>query len=96
MTAGKLAKKRLADAVRLQKFMDRAHPGEDFTVKIGGHKVSGSVQPDITQQWGNETAREHYHAKNIIHKHLFDMVYWDGLEKMMNGVPEIFSVWVTK
>ncbi len=41
--ADKLAKEALAEAASRQKFTDKALPGEDFTVKVGGHKMSSSV-----------------------------------------------------
>ncbi len=43
MTANKLAKEALTEVVHLKKFINRALPGEDFTVKVGGHEIYGSV-----------------------------------------------------
>ncbi len=39
--ADKLAEEGLAEAIRLQKFINSVFPGENFTIKEGGHKIAG-------------------------------------------------------
>jgi hypothetical protein len=77
-------------------FIDRVLPDEDLVVRVGGEKVSGATTAVITRHWGDHVARQHYHDRGIVHWDLFPTVYWDGVEKVMKKVPEMFSVWVTK
>ena len=91
-----LASVSLSEALQEGRFIESIFPHEDIVVMVGGDKVTGALTPVITRTWGDEAAREHYHIKNIIHRDNFDLVYWDGLEKVMNSAPEMWSVWVTK
>ena len=63
---------------------------------LDGSKATGDFERTITRSWGDKQARWHYHKNNIIPAHLFDSVYWDGVEKVIGGCSEMFSVWATK
>jgi hypothetical protein len=77
-------------------YIDHILPEEEFVVVVDGQKLAGSTTVAINRSWGRDIAHEHYHAVNLIDREYFDEVYWDGVEKVMARVPEIFSVWVTK
>ena len=86
----------LQQGVETGMYIDRILPDEEFVVVVDGQKLSGSTTVAINRSWGRDIAREHYHAVDLIHRDHFDEVYWDGVEKVMARVPEMFSVWVTK
>jgi hypothetical protein len=73
-------------------FIGRVLPNEDLVVSVGGEKISGATTPAISRHWGDEVARQHYHERGIIPWDLYHSVYWDGVEKVMKKVPEMFSV----
>jgi hypothetical protein len=92
-----LAGEALAFGAEQNDFMiDRIFPDEDLVVTVDGQKISGATAPAITRHWGDQMARQHYNDMGIIPWDLYDSVYWDGVERVMNKVPEMFSVWVTK
>jgi hypothetical protein len=71
-------------------------PDEDLVVLLDGIKVSGLYEKTITRNWGDKEARLHYHENGIVPLDQFDEVYWDGIEKVLDRCPEMFSVWATK
>jgi hypothetical protein len=77
-------------------FINRVFPDEEFVVMADGHKLLGSTTAAINRSWGRDIAREHFHDVGLINRDYFDDVYWDGVDKVMARVPEMFSVWVTK
>jgi hypothetical protein len=91
-----LAGEALAACAQTHDFIERVFPDEDLVVSVDGQKISGATTPAITRHWGDQVARQHYNDMGIIPWDLFDLVYWDGVEKLMNKVPEMFSIWVTK
>ena len=56
----------------------------------------GSSRQAITQSWGEIVARKLFHRWNIVRTADFNMVYWEGMGKVMNLFLEMFRVWVTK
>jgi hypothetical protein len=91
-----LAGEALAFGAEHNDFIERIFPDEDLVVTVDGQKISGATTPAITRHWGDQVARQHYNDMGIIPWDLYDSVYWDGVERVMNKVPEMFSVWVTK
>jgi hypothetical protein len=91
-----LAEDSLVAGAESGEFIERVLPHEDLVVSVGGEKISGATTPAISRHWGDEVARQHYHERGIIPWDLYHSVYWDGVEKVMKKVPEMFSVWVTK
>ena len=91
-----MASASLSEAAATQTFIERVLPNEEIVVEIGGDKICGAYTPIITRSWGDEIAREHYHDQGIVHRDDYDLVYWDGMEKVMKGASEMWSVWVTK
>ena len=77
-------------------YISRIFPGEDLVVLLEGQKSTGSYERTISRAWGEAEARHYYHRYDIIPSHLFDSVYWDGLERVLEGCSEMFSVWVSK
>ena len=92
----KLADTALVDGVESGVYIDRVLPHEELVVTVGDEKISGSSTVAIYRHWGSEVAREHYHAKNIIHWDHFHEVDWDINERLSRSVPEMYSVWLTK
>jgi hypothetical protein len=92
----KLAGIALDEALLSGQFISRVFPGEDLVVLLDGDKLSGSYERSILRDWGDKQARVHYHMRNILPSHLFEEVYWDGIERVLDSCPEMFSVWATK
>ncbi len=92
----KLAGLALDDSLSSGDVISRLLPGEDLVVLLDGSKATGDLERTITRSWGDKQARWHYHKHNIIPAHLFDSVYWDGVEKVLGGCSEMFSVWASK
>jgi hypothetical protein len=65
-------------------------PEEEFVVTVDGHKLSGLTTAAISCSWVRDIAREHYHNVGLIDRDYFDDVYWDGVDKVMTRVPEMF------
>jgi hypothetical protein len=92
----KLAGIALDEGLATGRFISRVLPGEDLVVLLDGEKLSGAYERTILRDWGDKQARWHYHVRNILPSHLFSEVYWDGLERVLDSSPEMFSVWATK
>ena len=94
--ADKLAETALKDAVASGRFISRTFPSEDMVIHVCGSKVTGSARPAILRCWGAKEAREFYHCKRLICRDDFDSIYWDGVEKALTSVSEMFATWATK
>lgn len=77
-------------------FIARNFLDEDLVVSVGGDKISGTTTPAISHHWGNKVPRQHYDKQGIVPWDLYYSVYWDGVEKVMKKISEMFSVWVIK
>jgi hypothetical protein len=86
----------LIDGVAAGNLIDQVFPDEEFVATVDGHKLSGSTTAAISRRWGRDIAREHYHNVGLTDRDYFDDVYWDGVDKVMTRVQEMYSVWVTK
>jgi hypothetical protein len=86
----------LIDGVAAGRYINRVIRDEEFVVTVNGHKLSGSTTVAISRSRGRDIAREHYHNIGLKNHDYFDDVYWDGMDKVMTRVPEMFSIWVTK
>lgn len=91
-----LAEQALTEAILSSWYIDRILPDEEITVQVNGNKPSGSIEHTILRHWGDKVGREHYDSIGLIPAHLFDDIYWDGVEQAMSSSPEMFVVWVTK
>ena len=76
--------------------MRRVLPDEDLVVTVDGNKISGATTTAIYRSWGREMARDHFNAKHIIREDLFDKVDWNFIDKVLQSVPEMYSVWLIK
>ena len=88
----KSASAALSLALELDEFIDRVLPNEDLVVLLDDAKVSGSYEKTITRNWGDKEARLHYSSTGIVPLELFDEVYWDGVEKVLDRCPEMLSL----
>jgi hypothetical protein len=91
-----MAEEALRQSTHSRCYISRVFPDEDLVFCVDGVKISGATTPVISRHWGDEQAWEHYHAKGIVDRDLFDEVYWDGIEQVMIQSPTMFGVWVTK
>ena len=73
--ADKLAETSLLMVIAQNHFIYRIFPNEDMVVMVDDKKISGSVCPAITWQWGDKIVREHYHENGIVHRNMFPLVY---------------------
>ena len=91
-----LAKLALAAAIADGIFIDRELPFEQVRITIRGRKVAGSLRTAINKHWSATVAREFFHAKHIVNRYHFNIVYWDGIESAKMDFPKMFWVWMTK
>ena len=61
-----------------------------------GRKVTGSPRSTFMEYWSRRIARSFFHDKHILDWSHFNLVYWDGVEKVMLGFPQMFRAFVTK
>ena len=91
-----MAKKVLVAAVVNQELFFIDYPLERIRVEVDGVNVSGSVRMALERHWGENTSKELYHANRMINRNDFDMVWWDGAERVLTGFPKKFRNVVTK
>ena len=92
-----LAKRALLSSLCNRQFIDVNFPFEQIVLQVGGKKVVSSPTTAIYNWWGHKTARKLFHSKKIVDKSLFDLIYWPGMDKVMNKhFPRMFGVFVTK
>ena len=94
--ADELASKALIAALETQKFIKDLFPLEGVTLSIGSKRITGSPKSAITHLWGEQIAQELFHRHGIVDTNDFPFVYWEGMDKVMRGFPEVFRVWITK
>jgi len=49
----------------------------------------------LNRYWLNITAKDLYHDKEIVHREVFDQIWWDGVKAVSHGLPKTFQVWWT-
>jgi hypothetical protein len=59
-------------------------------------RITGSPKQEITHLWGEQVAQDLFHRRKIMNEQDFPLVYWEGMQKVMQSFPEMFRVWVTK
>ncbi len=94
--ADKLASKALIAALETQKFIKDLFPSEGVTLLIESKRITGSPKSAITHLWGEQVAQELFHRRGMFDTNGFPFVYWEGMDKVMQGFPEVFPVWITK
>jgi len=77
-------------------FISSEFPFEQIRVSTDGHKVTSSLKKALNTFWSYRTAREFFHAKKIVNKYEFHMIWWDGVETAMKSFPILFRNFVTK
>ena len=83
-------------ALKTQTFIKDLFPSEGLTVSIGTKRITGSPKAEITHLWGEQVAQELFHRGGIVHTNDLPLIYWEGMDKVMQGFPETFRVWITK
>ncbi len=76
--------------------MEGDFPFEPIRFKLSGQSVSGSPCLALELDWGYCIAKSLFNEKNIIRAGDFDLVWWDGMRRVMNGYPKMYRVWLTK
>jgi hypothetical protein len=94
--ADELTSSALMAAHATQTFIRDLFPSEGVIVSIGTKCITGSPKAEITHLWGEQVAQELFHRRGIVHMNNFPLVYWEGMDKVMQGFPEPFRVWITK
>jgi hypothetical protein len=57
---------------------------------------TGLLKIALTQHWGARVVRTLFDQQNIVQKIDFNLIYWEGMDKVMKSFPEMFRVWITK
>jgi hypothetical protein len=91
-----LAKKTLRQCIHNNSFTAPIFPDEDIIIAVGSTKVQSSVKSSIYRHWGKTTARKLFSRRHKIMMDDFDLVYWDGMGKVMDEFPKTFQDWVTR
>ena len=94
--ADALAKEALSEAKRANKFCLPLYPNEQIRVLTGGSKATSSFRTALYRSWGYQQARDLFHKRKIIHSKHFHLVNWEGVYQVMQALPQMYKVWVTK
>jgi len=92
----KLAKKSLLAAIQEQEFISSIFPFQHLRVELGGEIVTGSPRKAFERYWSHSAAQQLYHEKKIVGAAEFNLIWWDGAEKCMQGFPKTFRSFITK
>jgi hypothetical protein len=77
-------------------FITRQFPFENTRLLVQGVTVTGLPKNALTQHWGARVARTPFDQHNIEQKIDFNLIYWEGMDKVMKSFPEMFCGWITK
>ena len=88
--------KTLITGVVEQEFISSKFPFGCLQVEVDGTKLTGSPRAASEKYWGAELDQKLYHEKHMINEYEFNLVWWDGVQKAMHDLPNIFRVFVTK
>ena len=77
-------------------YISSTFPFEQLLVTLDGEKVTGSLKKAFESFWGAEKARQFLHDKHIVHRANFNLVWWEGMSKVMTGFPKLYRNWITK
>ena len=80
-----LAKRALLAGLINKQFILEDFPFEPFYIRCGQQKVRSSPVEAIYCWWGYRTARALFHNRKVnrLDHSLFDLVYWQGMDKVM-------------
>jgi hypothetical protein len=91
-----LAKDSLLSALNGAPVMEGNFLFEPVRFKLSGQRVSGPPRLALESDWGYCIAKSLFDKKNIIRADNFDLVWWDGMRRVVNGYPKMYRVWLTK
>ena len=94
-----MAKKALMKAIVNRESIDTAYPFEEIVLTCGGRKSVGDTAAKISRWRGYKAARRYYSSKKTgarIQDADFDLVYWEGMGRVMKRYPKMYRVWATK
>ena len=91
-----VAKRALIAGYALNEFISSKFPFEKLSVTLDGTKVTGSLRKAFESFWGAKEAHQFFHDKHIVHKTSFNLVWWEGMAKVMSSFPRLYRNWVTK
>ena len=49
---------------------------------IGERQIMISLKAEITHLWGEQVAQDLFHCQKIVHMNNFQLVYWEGMQKV--------------
>jgi hypothetical protein len=82
--ADKLATVALIAAVEANEFISSIFPLEKVCIEIAREWVRGSPKNAITELWGDQVAQVLYDRWGVVSKENFPLVYWEGMESVLN------------
>lgn len=94
-----IAKKALMKAIVNREFISTSYPFEEIVLTCGGRKSVGATAANISRWQGYKAARRYYASKKTgarIQDADFDLVYWEGVGRVMKRYPKMYRVWATK
>ena len=91
-----LCKRALIAGYASNKYISSKFPFEQISIQLEKEKVTGSLCKAFERFWGAKEARQFFHDQHIVHKTSFNLVWWDGMSKVMMGFPKLYRNWITK
>ena len=73
-----------------QDFISSNFPFERLWVELDGLKVTGSPRTAFEQYWEAKVARKLYRGKHMTNKYEFNLVWWDGVKKVIYEFTKMF------
>ena len=86
----------LRHAVESGRYISSVFPLEPLRFMMGKQKLVSSPKKSFLLFWGKRHARRFLHAKGIVSKYNFHLVWWDGLERIQKCFPKMLRVFLTK
>ncbi len=94
--ADTLAKDALLAGLNGVVVMEGDVPFKPVRFELSGKRVCGSPYLALESDWGYHEAKALLAEKNILQLDNFDLMWWEGLRRVMNGCRKMYRVWVTK
>lgn len=91
-----VAKRALIAGYASDEYISSKFPFEQLSVTLSDEKVTGSLRKAFERFWGATVARQFFHDKHIVNKSNFNLIWWEGMAKVMDGFPKLYRLWVTK
>ena len=91
-----LAKDALINAIATGNYISSDFPFEDVRIYVNGEKLIRSARKTFHDHHSYDMAKAAFERKRLISPEDFDLVYWDGMPKVLEQFPREFRTWLSK